>query len=103
VDPLLISLIFVVTMALPAVVAVRYAAKPKRELALGSGSARRRQPTVEGSVALPARVPKYFSATPGPWLLDSATLINQLPVGGSFRQLVDEARISREDRESVMA
>jgi hypothetical protein len=103
VDPLLIALIFAVTMALPAVVAVRYAAKPKRELALGSGSARRRQPAVEGSVALPVRAPECISATPGPWLLESATLINQLPVGASVHQLVDEVRISREDRENVMA
>ncbi len=103
-NPLLIASIFVVTMASPAVVALRYTAKPKRELALKSCSARRRLPRkVEGPVALPVRVPEYFSATPGPRLLESATSITQLPVSASVHQAEDGIRISREDRENVMA
>lgn len=102
--PLIIASIFVVTMASPAVVALRYTAKPKRELALESGSAQRRLTNaVEGSMVLPARVPKYISATPGPRLLTQLTPVNRRPVDASVREAEDEIRISREDRENVMA
>jgi hypothetical protein len=100
----MIASIFVVTMASPAVVALRYTAKPKRELALGSGSAQRRLTSaVEGSMILPVRVPEYVSATPGPRLLTQLTPINRRPVCASVDLAEDGISVSREDRENVMA
>lgn len=101
--PLLIASIFVVAMASPAVVALKYAAKPKRELALEAGSARRLPRTDEGSLVLPPRVPEYIALTPRLRLLESATLINQLPMSASVDQAEDGIRVSQEGRENVMA
>lgn len=100
--PLLIASIFVVTMASPAIVAVKFTAKPRRELALGRGSAQRRLPhkTVEGSLA--GSVSEYLAAIPGPRLLTPTTPINQLPAVTSDQLVQDASGISLEDSENAI-
>jgi hypothetical protein len=63
--PLMIALIFVVTMALPAFVAVRLTGRPKQELALAHAPARQRLTrSEEGSVVVPTRAPETVPASP---------------------------------------
>ena len=81
--PLLIALIFVAAMASPAIVAVHYAAKPKRELALGHRPAGRLPLTIEGSAVLSVRIPVSVPSAAGPRLLAPVTPIKQQPVGTS--------------------
>jgi hypothetical protein len=101
VHPLLVASIFVVTMASPAILAVRYTVKPRRETALGSGSAQRRLPhTVESSLA--GSIPEYLSTIPGPRLLTPATHINQLEVHTSDPEEQDGSGIACEDRENAI-
>jgi hypothetical protein len=86
VHPLLIALVFVVMMASPAVVALQYAAKPKRELALEHGAARQRLPRrIESSVILLDRVPASVRAA-GPRLLASLKPIEQPPMNNMERE-----------------
>ncbi len=59
--PMLIAMIFVVAMAAPAIVAVRYTVKPRRELALAHGPAGRHTRSGEGSMVLPVRDPQSVS------------------------------------------
>ena len=64
--PLLIASIFVVAMASPAIVAVKYAAKPRKQLALASHPARSGfTRSDEGSVVLPVRLQDSIPAKPG--------------------------------------
>jgi hypothetical protein len=65
VHPLLIALIFVVMMAAPAIVAIQYTFKPKRQPALAPHPAPRPLTrSVEGSVVLPTRIPESVPAKP---------------------------------------
>ncbi len=103
--PLFVASIFIVTMASPAIVAVRYSTKPKRELALGSGSVQGRFPrsfprTVEGSLV--GSVSEYLAAIPGPRLLAPTTPINQLPVVTSDHQVQDGSGNSHEHSENAI-
>lgn len=83
---MLIAFLFVAAMASPAIVAVRYTAKPKRELTLSNGQARRLARSIEGSVIVSVRVAESASTTLGPRLLTQGTHNSQLPVNASDRQ-----------------
>ncbi|MFZ0301042.1 MAG: hypothetical protein WAL75_00015 [Terracidiphilus sp.] len=85
--PLLIALIFVAAMASPAIVAVQYAVKPRRELALAQRPTRRLHGAIEGSVIRSVRIPASVPAAAGPRLLVSATPIEQRPVSISGRRM----------------
>jgi hypothetical protein len=101
VHPLFIASIFVVTMASPAIVAVKFTTKPRRELALGRGSAQRLpHASVDGSLA--GSVSEYLTAIPGPRLLAPSTPFNQLPVVTSDRFAHDVSGISHEDSENAI-
>ena len=101
--PLFVASIFVVSMASPAILAVKYAAKPRRELALGSGSAQRQLPRpFEGSVVFPGSAPENLSSTLGPRLLTPPTHMNQLHVDASNHQVQDGSGISREHSENAI-
>lgn len=84
---LLIASVFVVTMASPAIVAVRYSARPKRQYALAHRPERRRfSCAIEGSVIFPIGVPASFEARPGPRLLTPPRAIKRLPASTPDRR-----------------
>jgi hypothetical protein len=85
--PLLIVLIFVVAMASPAIVAVKYTARPKRELArVHRPEPRRLSGLVEGSVVLPVCSPATVRARLEPRQLAPVTPIKSLPASTSDRR-----------------
>jgi hypothetical protein len=98
---LFLASIFVVAMASPAFVAVKYTTKPRRELALGSGSVRRPLPgTAEGPLF--GSVSEFLSAVPGPRLLKPSAPINHLQAVTADQQLQDGSGISRENSENAI-
>lgn len=60
-QPMYLALIFV-TLASFAIVAVKYAARLKRQPALAEGAAQRLTRSVEGSLVVPVRVPAKLAA-----------------------------------------
>jgi hypothetical protein len=70
---MLIALIFVVAMALPAALVVKYTVRPKGERALANSPVRRRHThSEEGSVVVPVRASETAPASPKPGLLKLA-------------------------------
>ena len=88
--PLLIALIFVVTTASSAIVAVKYTVKPKRQPAPAPRPSWEPLPrSIEGSMAFPDRVPASVPEQVGPKLLTLMTRTKQQQASALDHQ-VDE-------------
>lgn len=93
VNPLLIALIFVLAMALPAVLVVKYAVRPRREPALANSPARRRHShSEEGSVIVPVRASETAPASPKSGLLKLAKLNKEQQASAIEHQVDDTIR-----------
>ncbi len=90
---LLIALIFVVTMALPALLIVRYAVKPRQELALSPSPARRRlSRSDEGCVVVPIRIRETVPAIKGLLKLEQEKSTKQQQASALDHQVDDTIR-----------
>jgi hypothetical protein len=86
VQPLFIALIFVVAMASPAILAVRFQTRSRRTLPPTYRLVQRHSSPVEGSVAGPARVQAIVTVRVGPTLLMPGRPARRLPANTHNRQ-----------------
>ena len=101
-QPLLIAAIFIVMMAFPAILAVRYAAKPRKQPVKASrNSLSRFGSSNEGSVILPVSVSATVLAHPGPVLISSGKRSKRAPMdfaAGEVNEVIERLILSSQVR-----